>query len=56
MVMEREKEKKKEGINIRLIVEKNSAIRKAKKGKKKVRGKKKKKIKKSHEGATSFES
>lgn len=56
MVMEREKEKKKEGINIRLIVEKNSAIRKAKKGKKKSPREKKKKIKKSHEGATSFES
>lgn len=44
--MEREKEKKKEGINIRLIVEKNSAIRKAKKGKKKSPREKKKKNKK----------
>lgn len=48
--MEREKEKKKEGINIRLIVEKNSAIRKAKKGKKKSEGKKKKNKKISRRG------
>lgn len=51
MVMEREKEKKKkEGINIRLIVEKNSAIRKAKKGKKSPREKKKKNKKISRRG------
>lgn len=48
--MEREKEKKKEGINIRLIVEKNSAIRKAKKGKKSPREKKKKNKKISRRG------